>query len=200
MPRPFSTAEAKVIRERLLTAGRAAVSTVGLRRTTVGRLTRAAGISQGAFYLFFESKEALLVDLLHEVEGEVRRALDDVARSGSLRDVVSAIFEAIPANPLLQSLGDADEFAWLTRVLGPKFMDEARASDDAYFLSVGRRLRRRGLLAPDAHPEVFSALAQVALGVAQQRASLGAERFASTVTLLVDALTLRLSRHTKVSP
>jgi hypothetical protein len=134
------------------------------------------------------------------VEREVRRTLDDVARSGSLRDVLIAIFEAIPANPLLQTLGDADEFAWLTRVLGPKFMDESRASDDAYFLSLGRRLRRRGLLARDAHPEVFSALAQVALGVAQQRATLGAERFAATVTLLVEGLTLRLSRRTEVSP
>jgi AcrR family transcriptional regulator len=193
MPRAFSRTEVATIRERLLDAGRRAVATTGLRRTTIGVLTRGAGISQGAFYLFFPSKEALLVEILEEAEREVRRRLDEVAKVGTMREVLGAIFDVILSHPLLRSLADTDEFAWLTRVLGPSFMDEARASDEAYFAGLGRRLRRRGLVARDVRPEAFASLARIALGVAQQREVLGADRFAVAVELLVEGLALRLA-------
>ena len=59
MPRPFTTAETEAIHPLLLDAGAASFARAGIRRTTVEDLARAAGISKGAFYRFFESKEAL---------------------------------------------------------------------------------------------------------------------------------------------
>lgn len=170
-----------------------------MRKTTISSLTRAAGISQGAYYLFFETKEALLVEVLRQAEADVRRRLDVVAKSGSLKEVVAAMFAAIPENPLLRSLGDPEELGWLARVLGPKFMTEARASDELYFTRVGLRLRKRGLLAHDVEPHMFGALALVALGLAQQRTALGEARFAETMQVLVEAIALRFSARKESS-
>jgi AcrR family transcriptional regulator len=193
MPRAFSPAESNAIRARLLEVGRGAIASIGLRKTTIGSLARGAGISQGAYYLFFDSKEALLIEVLRRAEADARRRLDEVVRSGTLQEVIATIFAAIPSNPLLLWLADPDELGWLVRVLGPTFMTEARASDEAYFAGVWRQLRKRGLLAPDVDPHVFDSLALVALGVAQQREALGEVRFPQTVRLLVEATALRLS-------
>ncbi len=192
MPRAFTAAESEAIRERLLAAGTRAIATTGFRRTPVGALARAAGISQGAFYLFFPSKEALLVTLLQAAEAEVRGRVREVARRGDLEGVLGAIFAAVPSHPLLRALGDPEELAWLTRVLGPAFMAGAHASDQAFFAGLARELKRRGALARDADAGVLGALALVALGVAQQRELLGAAGFERTVALLVKSLAARL--------
>src|SRR4051794_41498139 len=68
MPRTFSDADRERIRQRLRQAGRDSFATLGLRRTAVDDLVRAAGISKGAFYLFYESKEELLQEILEHLE------------------------------------------------------------------------------------------------------------------------------------
>lgn len=199
MARAFSEQESLVIRERLLEAGRRAVTATGLRKTSIGTLTRAAGISQGAFYAFFESKEALLVELLRRAETDVRERVEAAANVGQLSDVIQEIFDAIPKHPLLRCLSDPDELAWLSRVLGERFMQEARASDNAWFLALGRRLQRRGVLAGGAERQLFASLPHVALGVAQQRQPLG-DRFDATVRCVVEALALRLQPRASKRP
>jgi AcrR family transcriptional regulator len=47
----------------------------GIRKTNVEELTEAAGISKGAFYSFYPSKEELFMDILEEIEEEVRGGL-----------------------------------------------------------------------------------------------------------------------------
>src|SRR6266536_3366301 len=71
MPRAFSDADRDRIRKRLRQAGRESFATLGLRRTAVDDLVKAAGISKGAFYLFYESKEELLQEILEHLEGTV---------------------------------------------------------------------------------------------------------------------------------
>jgi AcrR family transcriptional regulator len=196
MARAFSEDEFLTIRERLLELGREAVISTGLRKTSVGTLTRAAGISQGAFYTFFESKEALLVELLQRAEIEARKQVEAVAETAELAVVIREIFDAIPKHPLLRPLADPDELGWLSRVLGASFMQEARSSDEAWFRALGRRLQRRGLLARGAELEVFVALPHIALGVTQQREALGA-RFDEAVRCMCEALAMRLGPPAK---
>lgn len=47
------------------------VSSIGMRKTTVDRLAQAAGISKGAFYKFFESKELLFLEVLEDWHTEI---------------------------------------------------------------------------------------------------------------------------------
>jgi AcrR family transcriptional regulator len=68
MPRGFSEQERSIIREKLLLAGQELLARHGVRKTSVDELVRAVGISKGAFYAFFDSKETLFLTLFHQFE------------------------------------------------------------------------------------------------------------------------------------
>lgn len=75
MPKAFSEHERTLIRERLMAQGHAQFSAHGLRKTSVEELATAAGISKAAFYLFFESKEALFMDVVERAEESYRKGV-----------------------------------------------------------------------------------------------------------------------------
>lgn len=103
-PRAFTADETDRIRDRLHEAGRESFARHGLRRTTVDDLAKAAGISKGAFYRFHDSKEALLVSLLDEIESDLHDRIEAAVRAdpaNGLGVMVDAALDAIQANPLL---------------------------------------------------------------------------------------------------
>ncbi len=59
MAAPFTEKEKKIVKKALKQAASDCVSTVGMRGATVERLAKSAGISKGAFYEFYETKELL---------------------------------------------------------------------------------------------------------------------------------------------
>ena len=73
MPRAFTEQERSTIQSRLLEQGRTQFAAHGLRKVRVEELAAAAGISKGAFYLFYDSKEALFMDIVEEAERAFRQ-------------------------------------------------------------------------------------------------------------------------------
>ena len=104
MPRAFTSDEASAIRAKLMAAGEESFARMGIRRTTVDELTRAAGISKGAFYSFFDTKESLFLALLedHEIRAhaEVEAAVRADPRHG-LETLIATAMQATQRNPLL---------------------------------------------------------------------------------------------------
>jgi AcrR family transcriptional regulator len=66
MPKGFTERGKALIHASFLEQGRELFATYGLRKTAIEDLTKAVGISKGAFYLFFESKEQLFFELLEQ--------------------------------------------------------------------------------------------------------------------------------------
>ncbi len=193
MPRAFTDAERDHIRARLLAAAREAAPRTGMRRTPIDPLCRAAGISKGAFYLFFDSKEALWAEVLRAAEATARDALRaevDSDAPGRLERVLRALFELVGKDPVLALLRDPEEVAWLERTFPPELLASARADDDLFFGELHDALVARGDARPE-HREAFLGLPIVALGLAQQGPFLGARR-GPVVDLLVEALASRL--------
>ena len=90
MPKAFSDEEKQRIRERLLKVGRECFTRYGLKKTTVEDLTRPVGIAKSSFYLFFESKEALYVELMMaEMPTMLKRLID--ASFGATDDTREAL-------------------------------------------------------------------------------------------------------------
>jgi AcrR family transcriptional regulator len=75
MPKAFTEQEKELIRKRLLEQGHKQFSAYGLRKTNIEELAEAAGISKGAFYLFYDSKEALFMEVVEQVEERLRQEL-----------------------------------------------------------------------------------------------------------------------------
>ena len=67
----FTKEQEKEIVSRLKKAAREGIAKAGMRKTTVDTLVQAAGISKGAFYKFYTSKELLFFELLEDLHTEV---------------------------------------------------------------------------------------------------------------------------------
>lgn len=78
-------------REQLLEAGREAVARNGYDGTSVADIAEAAGFSKGAFFSNFESKEALLLELLRRHKEQDIAALERILDAAELGDVASAL-------------------------------------------------------------------------------------------------------------
>ncbi len=78
MARSFTEREKENIRRSLQEACKQSWTQYGYKKTSVDGLCRQAGISKGAFYLFFESKEALFCEVLCSVQEQICNAASEV--------------------------------------------------------------------------------------------------------------------------
>ncbi|HMQ35062.1 MAG TPA: TetR/AcrR family transcriptional regulator [Chloroflexaceae bacterium] len=137
MPRPFSAGEREAIRAALLERGRRLFAAQGLRKTSVEELTAAAGISKGAFYHFFASKEELFFELLEAHEARYKADLLEAIARADLppRARMLALLERslalLRSEPLFTRLGRA-EYELLLRRLPPERVTAHLAGDDAF--------------------------------------------------------------------
>jgi AcrR family transcriptional regulator len=112
----FSDADRERIRDRLLVEGRELFARYGLAKTTIADLTDPVGIANGTFYQFFDSKEALFIEVM-EREGE--RLLPELLAAfedddGEDPEAVIVAFlthlmDEIETNPLMRQFLVADD-------------------------------------------------------------------------------------------
>lgn len=92
MARGFTEREKENIRKSLQEACKRHWTQYGYKKTNVDELCREAGISKGAFYLFFESKEALFCEVLCTVQEEIySRALEVMEKRKDKNGVAEAL-------------------------------------------------------------------------------------------------------------
>lgn len=116
MPAHFSEDEQAQIYESLMAAGLAIAREAGLRKLTVARAARRAGIATGSFYSFYRSKEEFVVELIEESARVMdhrfaealagRPCMSPEEFLGFLGECISADFD------ILSSLG-IDDLMWL---------------------------------------------------------------------------------------
>ena len=64
MPKCYSEKEKEYIKKRLKEEAAALIGQYGIRHTTVDEIVRRACVPKGTFYLFYESKELLIFEVL----------------------------------------------------------------------------------------------------------------------------------------
>ena len=72
-------------RQRLLDAAEEVFASHGWHDASIVRITETAGVSQGTFYLYFESKQELFEELVLDLNRRVRQAMSAGAAEGSTR-------------------------------------------------------------------------------------------------------------------
>ncbi len=146
MPKAFTEHEKQLIGARLLEQGHKQFAAYGLRKTTVEELAEGAGISKGAFYLFYPSKEALLMDVVEQAEQWFRQTVlavvDQPGPSPHAR-LVAVLHEAFTlwkTIPVLQifTRGDYDR---LTRKIPAEQLQEHLQNDHTFIEELIARCR-----------------------------------------------------------
>ena len=72
-------------RQKLLDAAETVFADLGWHDASIVKITEAAGVSQGTFYLYFASKQELFEDLVRDLNRRVRQAMSEGADAGTTR-------------------------------------------------------------------------------------------------------------------
>ena len=192
MPKGFTERDKEIIRGKLMENGLKAFSSYGLRKTNVEDLTRAAGISKGAFYIFYESKEALFMDVVEEVERKFReKVLAEIDRAGPsararLKHVFLTAFTIWKSQPVLQHITQA-EYSLLLEKMPLEKVQEHLASDLEFIQELIRRCRESGILI-ETGGEAVAGLMKAVFFVSLHEDDLGPGLYPGTIDLLLDLI------------
>jgi AcrR family transcriptional regulator len=72
-------------RQRLLEAAESVFGDLGYHEASVVKITEAAGVGQGTFYLYFASKQDVFDELVRDLNRRVRRAMKEGSSQGATR-------------------------------------------------------------------------------------------------------------------
>jgi AcrR family transcriptional regulator len=82
--RPLSSRGART-RRRLIEAAERVFAELGYHDASIVKLTEAAGVGQGTFYLYFASKKEIFDELVLDLNHRVRQAMTEAASRGETR-------------------------------------------------------------------------------------------------------------------
>jgi AcrR family transcriptional regulator len=190
MPKGFTEYEKELIRKRLVKEGYKQFSAYGLKKTNIEELARAAKISKGAFYLFYESKEALFMDVAELAEQRFRQevlAMIDLpgpSPRARLCAVFQKAFALLKTIPVLQFLTGSDYDLLFRRVPAEK-LEEHMANDRLFFDELVTRCRNAGIPIR-ARPEEFLSLLYPLVLAALREDDLGGDRSLGSIDPLLE--------------
>lgn len=171
MSNRFSDADRERIRESLGATGRDRFEQYGLSKTTIADLTDHVGIANGTFYQFFDSKEALFLEVLNR-EGErllpkLLAPFEDDALDHPEAVIVAfltGLMDEIETNPLLRQLVvDTTKLDRLRDAHTDAGLEAERQADLAYFLPYVEAWYEAGAVAGPDPETVANAIRAVSL-------------------------------------
>lgn len=189
----FTDAERERIREALVAEGRELFSRYGLSKTTLADLTEPVGIATSTFYQFFDSKEALYLEILDR-EGE--RLLPELLAPFEEHDdpeaaivgFLTALMDEIETNPLLRQLVvDPDELDRLREHHTEAELRQDREQSLAYFLPYVEAWFAAGTVEGPSPEVVANAIRSVSFLTLHQE-DIGRERYRETRDLVIRAV------------
>lgn len=190
MPKAFSEQEKTTIRQHLREQGQKLFATHGLKKTSIDDLTKATGISKGAFYAFYPSKEELLLEILEEIELELQTRVlthatsrDQDARS-NVRQLLRDFLLMWDEYPLLKTF-DQEEFMLLVRRLPPERIQGHADRDERFVNSFAEKLAREGI-SMQASPRMVTNLLKSLFLIGLHREELGEDAYTEVMDVLVD--------------
>lgn len=120
MARSFSEREKENIRKSLMDICKQNWTQYGYKKTSVDEICKQAGISKGAFYLFFESKEALFCEVLCSVQREICEmaavAMEEEKGKPGVVKALKLIYRAYDKNSFLYGSDTADYTILMNKV------------------------------------------------------------------------------------
>ena len=101
-------------RAMILAAAREFFERFGYRRTVIDNVVREAGVAKGTFYLYFESKEELFLEVVKAMRAEImqeyyEKISKETSALGKIRITLRFSLEAFDDYPLLARLDINDE-------------------------------------------------------------------------------------------
>jgi AcrR family transcriptional regulator len=181
MPR-VSEAHLTARRDQIIDAATARFAANGFQATGMADVIAASGLSAGAVYRYFRSKDELVEAIVDRVLGRAADRFERLLEEGHAPDPADAVAAAVD---LIATIGD-DGSVDMTRVAVQAWAESLRNPAVAvvagkayrtmrgYFVEVARRAQQAGRLPRDAEPDrLGAAMFSLVLGFLLQRLLLG---------------------------
>jgi AcrR family transcriptional regulator len=190
MPKGFTEHEKELIEQRLLEQGYKLFSAHGLRKTNIEEIARAAGISKGAFYNFFESKEALFMEVIEQNEVRLRQEILAVIKLPGqsprvrLYAVLKKAFTLIETMPIFQFITGSD-YDLIFRRLPPERLQQHLTGDRRFLEELVAQCRQAGI-SIQAEPEQIIGLLYPLVLANLHQDELGRNNFSGNIDLALE--------------
>lgn len=198
MPLPFTDQQKTRLRQKMRRVARELFAKQGLKKTSLEDITRAVGIAKSTFYLFFESKEALFLDVLAQdgpaVEARLRAELSAAAdaRDGLARLLREVVHE-LETNALTRRLlTHPGELQMLADYATPEQLAASNSSGLALIVPYLQAGQQRGeVIAGD--PIVFARVISAVTLLTLHRDTIGADQYETVLNTVIDLLAKALT-------
>nr|WP_281371823.1 TetR/AcrR family transcriptional regulator [Petropleomorpha daqingensis] len=169
-------------RDQIIDAATARFAANGFQATGMADVIAASGLSAGAVYRYFRSKDELIEAIVDRVLGRAADRFEQLLEEGHAPDPAEAVAAAVD---LIVSVGEAAPVdttrvavqAWAEALRNPAVAAVAGGAYGTmrgYFVEVARRAQQTGRLPADADPaQLGAALFSFVLGFLLQRLLLG---------------------------
>lgn len=190
--RGFTNQEKIHIKEILLKEGKKSITNFGFKKTSIKELTDAAGIAQGSFYLFFQSKEELYFRLLEEEEEVIKSALmQDLSPPKTPKEFSAFLLKGIKLvqeSRLIKQMYFEGDYERIVRKLPPEMIAAHIQEDHDLLLPLLKAWRL------DQHipSETLNGALRAFFIMALHSKEIGEEHYQQTLTFLAEAIALRL--------
>lgn len=138
LPKAYSDQEKEYIRKRLKEEAAKCLAQYGIKRTTVDEIVQRVKIPKGTFYLFYQSKEMLLFEVILEqhdlIEEKLWKEISSIDpqdfNAEKLTDIIVGFYQMAGEMPILKLL-NSGEIELLARKLPPQVLEEHLGHDNA---------------------------------------------------------------------
>ena len=191
MPKTFTEKEKETIKNLLIEKGRDFFSIYGIKKTSITELTKAAGIAQGTFYTFFNSKEELYFEILELEETRIEKEfVNKILKSSpsskeAIRRTIKGTFELLEKNPFLRRIYDSQDYELMVRKLPAEKLENHQKNDTVRVLDIMMNVQQKDELI-DAPPEVVSGLLRGIILSFLHKEEIGPEVYPEVVALMAD--------------
>jgi AcrR family transcriptional regulator len=181
MPR-VSDAHLAARRDQILDAATTRFAANGFQATGMADVIAASGLSAGAVYRYFRSKDDLIAAIVDRVLGQAADRFEALLQEGHAPEPAEAIATAVELVASVAERSPVDMTrvavqAWAEALRNPAVavvVGKAYSTMRSYFTEVARRAQQAGRLPADADPAaVGAALFSLVLGFLLQRLLLG---------------------------
>ncbi len=193
MPKGFTEHEKEIIHAKLLEKGKEFLMVYGIKKTSVEDLTRAAGISKGSFYVFYNTKEELFFEVLEELEKEIKgKLLQEIFKPGlppkeSFKTVLKQLILSFDQNPAFKIFNN-EELEYMIRKLPPELVQQHMSKDDDTVTELYKSFNKAGVFI-DRDPKVVSGILRALAFTVFHKKDIGEEIYPEVISVYIDLVT-----------
>ena len=194
MPKSYTESERAYLKERLMEEAEKCLTQYGIRKTTVDELVRRVNIPKGTFYLFYESKERLLFEVILRLNDEIQdqllqeiAGLPEVPDAETLTDTIFRIYRRLDDSFLPQIILDG-EMELFMRSLPPELAELHTSHDD-------NKVKELLAMLPGMREDraaIFSAALRCVFITLMYKKEIGEAIYDETLRLLIRGVVLQL--------